>query len=100
LRIKWTRPALTDFAEAQDYIAVDNPQAAAQIAQRIRDSVRKLREFPYIGRPGDDLQTREWHVQRTPYLLVYRLREDVIEIVRIWHGRRDPQSKPPVEAGG
>ena len=51
----------------------------------------KLVQFPYIGRPGDDLKTREWRVQRTPYLLVYRLSGDVIEIIRVWHDKRDPQ---------
>jgi toxin ParE1/3/4 len=91
--------ALADFAEAQEYIAADNPKAAVEVAQRIRDSVRKLSEFPYIGRPGDDAVTREWNVRRTPYLVVYRLREDAIEIVRVWHMRRDPQSKETTEGG-
>lgn len=91
LRVKWTRLALGDFAEAQRYIAEENPQAAAEVAGRIRASVLKLVDFPYIGRPGDDLVTREWRVQRTPYLVVYRLRDDVIEIARVWHSKRDPQ---------
>jgi len=30
-------------------------------------------------------------VQRTPYLLVYRLSDQVIEIIRVWHDKRDPQ---------
>jgi len=82
--------ALTDFNDAQGYIASDNPQAARKVAQRILDSVRKLREFPYIGRPGDDGATREWQVQGTPYLVVYRLHNDIVEITRVWHSRRDP----------
>ena len=93
LRIKWTRLALADFSEAQDHIAADDPLAAIRVAQRIRDSVLKLSDFPYIGRPGDDLITREWRVQRTPYVVVYRLREDMIEVVRIWHTRRAPGAK-------
>jgi toxin ParE1/3/4 len=91
LKVKWTRLALADFASAQSYIAAENPQAAAEIARRIRASVLKLVQFPYIGRPGDDLMTREWRVQRTPYLVVYRLSGEVIEITRVWHDKRDPQ---------
>jgi plasmid stabilization system protein ParE len=30
-------------------------------------------------------------VQRTPYLLVYRLSDEVIEIIRVWHEKRDTQ---------
>ena len=48
-------------------------------------------QFPYIGLSGDDLKTREGRVQRTPYLLVYRLSGDVIEMVRVWHDKREPQ---------
>ena len=91
MKVRWTRLALADFASAQSYIAAENPQAATEIARRIRVSVLKLVQFPCIGRPGDDLKTREWRVQRTPYLLVYRLSDEVIEIIRVWHDKRDPQ---------
>ncbi|MGQ0801230.1 MAG: hypothetical protein ACT4NL_14125 [Pseudomarimonas sp.] len=33
--------------------------------------------------PSNDLATREWRVQQTPYLVVYRLRGDTVEIIRI-----------------
>jgi toxin ParE1/3/4 len=62
LKVRWTRLALADFSSAQRYIAAENPQAAMEIARRIRASVLKLEQFPYIGRPGDDLKTREWRV--------------------------------------
>ncbi len=91
MKVRWTRLALADFASGQRYIAAENPQAATDVARRIRVSVLKLVQFPYIGRPGDDLKSREWRVQRTPYLLVYRLSGDVIEIIRVWHEKRDPQ---------
>ncbi len=92
LKLSWTRLALADFTEAQSYIAADNSRAAVAVARRVQASVRKLRDFPYIGRPSDDLMTRQWRVQQTPYLVVYRLRSDVIEIIRIWHAKRDPHA--------
>ncbi len=36
--------------------------------------------------------TREWVVSQTPYLLVYRVRNDEVEILRVWHTKRDPKS--------
>ena len=92
MRVKWTQLALRDFADAQRHIAKDNPKAAADVARRIREGVNKLQAFPYIGRPGDDLVTREWCVQRTSYLVVYRLLGDLIEITRIWHTKRDRET--------
>lgn len=35
LKVRWTRPALADLTEAQDYIARDNPSAAEAVAKRV-----------------------------------------------------------------
>ncbi|MCG6118155.1 MAG: type II toxin-antitoxin system RelE/ParE family toxin [Aquimonas sp.] len=66
-------------------------KATTEIARRIRASALKLESFRYIGRPGDNLKTREWRVQRTPYPVVHRLSDELIEIVRVWHDKRYPQ---------
>ena len=93
MKVKWTRPALTDFIEAQAYIAKDNPQAAQTVAQRLWDAAQQLADHPQIGRAGHAPGTREWVVAQTPYLVVYRLRNGAIEILRLWHTRRDWQSE-------
>lgn len=89
MRVRWARVALADLAQAQDRIANDNPAAAGRIAARIHEATLKLREYPLIGRIGDDPDTREWPVRGTPYLVVYEIRDDGIEILRVWHMRRD-----------
>jgi toxin ParE1/3/4 len=93
LRLRWTALALNDFEQAHDHINQDNPEAARQIAQRLLDAARTLLDYPYIGRVGEDETTREWQVQKTPYLLVYTIKDEVIEIVRVWHFARDPSSR-------
>ncbi|MHB8533824.1 MAG: type II toxin-antitoxin system RelE/ParE family toxin [Sulfuricaulis sp.] len=94
MKIRWTRPALNDLIEAQTYIAQNNPQAAQAVAQRLWDSARGLADHPQIGRPGHVADTREWIVRRTPYLIVYRGRAEILEILRLWHTKRDWQSEP------
>jgi len=89
LKLKWTRRALRQLAEAQDYIAKDNPTAARQIAERIAEAARLLLTQPEMGRPGRIAGTREWVVQRTQYFLVYRLYEDTLQILRVLHGKQD-----------
>ncbi len=36
-RVRWTRPALRHLEEIQDFIAADDPRAAFDVAERIRD---------------------------------------------------------------
>jgi len=77
MTLKWTPAALTDLAQAQAYIAAENPRAAQRVAERIHKATHVLKDYPEIGRVGELTDTREWVVKQTPYLLVYRLREGV-----------------------
>jgi toxin ParE1/3/4 len=92
LRVRWTRPALTDLIEAQAYIARENPAAAQTVALRVWDAARQLGEHPELGRAGHVPQTREWVVSQTPYLLVYRVKDKALDILRVWHGRQNWQT--------
>lgn len=88
-RLEWSIKPLVDFDKAQAYIARESPFAAQAVADRILQASRQLMQTPDIGRPGLIPGTRHWSVQRTPYLIVYRTKADTIEILRVWHGRRD-----------
>ena len=94
LKLRWTHPALADLVEAQNYIARDNATAVRAIAQRIWDAAQKLRDNPDIGRKGHVQGTREWVVNGSPYLIVYRVKNDAVEILRVWHGRRNWRNEP------
>lgn len=94
LKLRWTRPALADLIEAQEQISKENPQAAGEVAQRVWDSAANLVSNPKIGRAGHVAGTREWVVRRAPYLIVYRERPGELEILRVWHTRRDWQNEP------
>lgn len=64
---------------------------------RVVEATRRLLDYPHIGRIGEDEETREWWVRHTPYLLVYRIKDDVIEILRVWHMKREPRMRPRAE---
>ena len=93
MKLRWTRLALADFEQAHDHIARENPEAARQIAQRILDATEVLVEHPRIRRDGKDEDSREWHVDKTPYLLVYSINDDVIELWRVWHESQDSSTR-------
>ena len=88
MKIKWHRKARQDLRDARTYIAKDNPQAAAQVAQRILQAIERLPANPGIGRTGRVMDTRELVIAGTPYLVPYRVMGDVIVILRVLHGAR------------
>ena len=95
MRLVWTRLAIADLAEAREYIAADNPAAAARLAARVVEAVRALLAAPQLGHVGAIRETREWHVGQTPYRVIYRLRQPRVEILRVLHERRQwPASSP------
>ncbi len=91
--IRWHRLARQDLRQVRDYIARDNPKAAARVAQRIRTAVERLSENPGIGRPGRVIDTRELAVTGTPYLVPYTVSDNEIAILRVLHGAQ--QWPPP-----
>ena len=91
--IVWLPIAVQDVIHLRTYIADLDPQAASQIAQRIEQAVSHLATMPNIGRPGRLFGTRELVISGTPFLAVYRVQNNRIEILRILHGRQNfPES--------
>jgi len=72
---------------AIEFIQDDNPSAAAKTAATMCARIERLVAFPPLGRSGEVAGTRELVV--APYVVVYRVRDEVIEIVQIWHGAQD-----------
>lgn len=83
--IKWMDPSLVDLKKIELYIARDKPQAARQIARKIKLQVSRLQEFPTIGRTGQVAGTRELIISATPFLVIYRIQKDEIEVMRVLH---------------
>lgn len=88
MRVRWLRRALKNLDEEAEYIARDNPQAATRIVERIATSVGQLATHPASGRPSRVPGTRELVVSGTPYIVPYRVHDDTVEILRIFHGAR------------
>jgi toxin ParE1/3/4 len=88
VRVKWLRRALSDLDAEVRYIAQDNPELAVQIYAYVRERVAGLETFPESGRPGRVFGTRELVIGRYSYLVPYRIKNETVEILRIFHARR------------
>jgi toxin ParE1/3/4 len=86
-RIRWTEPAARDLTHICDYTEQrDGPAAARRIALRIHGAIEQLATFPESGRIGRKPGPRELIFRGLPFLALYRLRPDAVEIARILHG--------------
>jgi toxin ParE1/3/4 len=89
MNIVWSPEAIRDLAALRAYIAEDDPAAAQKVVLRIIEIVEQaLPSNPQIGRPGRVPGTRELVIVRTPYIVPYRVRRNVLEILRVYHGAR------------
>jgi toxin ParE1/3/4 len=83
--IRWTLAGTkTRFSQVQ-YIADQNPQAADRLEQELVTQIRILADHPNMGRTRRRPGTREWVIARTPFIVVYRVTRDHIDILRILH---------------
>ena len=85
MRIRWTRTAIRNLEAIQAFIETDDPAAAARTALRIITSVENLAQHPHLGRSGRVPGTRELVIASLPYLVAYRVRGNVLEILRVLH---------------
>lgn len=89
MRVRWTKPAARDLTQICDYIEEKGSAATARrVALSIYESVAGLAKFPEQGRTGKKPGTRELILSGLPYLAVYRLRGEAVEVLRILHGAR------------
>ena len=86
-QIRWTTEASDQFEAAVKHIQQDNPADARNVAQAVIDSIEQLATFPALGRPGEVKGTRE--LVSSPYVIVYRSTDEIVEILHIWHGAQD-----------
>lgn len=82
---QWLDDAVRDLQALRHYIAKDNPIAANRIAKKILATITVLLEQPNIGRPGRVSGTRELIISGTPYVVPYRVKNNTIEILRVFH---------------
>ena len=90
MEIRWSLPAAEDLERICTWIERDNPAAAKRVANTIYHGVAQLKNLPGLGRESSRMSGwRELVFAPLPYIAVYRVQENVIEIARIYHGAQD-----------
>ena len=89
MKLFWSRRAIDDLRAIRTFVEKDNRTAATKIALHIIESVETMiPENPGIGRSGRVPGTREFVVAHTLYIVPYRVRHGMVEVLRVYHGAR------------
>jgi addiction module RelE/StbE family toxin len=94
-RLEYAPRYFRRLEDIHERIVADNPTAASRMIERIKAAVMRLAASPALGRPGRVADTRELVIPRTPYIVPYRVKGDVVQIITILHSaQRWPDRLP------
>jgi len=93
MRVKWLQTAIKSFDKAMAYIAKEDEEAAQEMSDYIKARVAGLIEQPHQGRPGRIFGTRELVIDKFPFIVPYRVKNDEVQILRVFHTSRKPPRK-------
>lgn len=90
MTLVWSRRATREAERAAEWIARDRPLGALEWLDGLYAVVKRLEQFPFSGHvlPEIPLAARR-EIPYRGFRVIYRLRPDAIEILRVAHARRD-----------
>jgi toxin ParE1/3/4 len=89
MEVRWSPEAADDLEGIVIRIRRDNPPAARRIADAMYQRCAGLQLFPNRGRRGRVAGTRELVLAPLPFIIVYRVKAEAVEIARIYHSAQN-----------
>ncbi len=86
-RLRWTPAAADDLEATHSFLNTTRGRdiAKATVTQIYRD-LKLLTRFPELGRViAQDGDIRQFFLTPLPYVVIYRLRYDAVELLHIFH---------------
>lgn len=87
--VRWTPQAADDLDSIAEFISKDSPHYSSLFVLDVLCAVDRLIQFPKSGRVVPEINdplVRE--VILGSYRIIYRLRQDIVEILTVFHGSR------------
>jgi addiction module RelE/StbE family toxin len=88
MRTRFSERAIRSLTSIWNHIAIDSPEAASRVVGTIVEAALRLEQFPLSGRAGRIQGTRELAVPGLPYIVPYRIVDDVVLIPSVIHTSR------------
>ncbi len=90
-QVIWTQTAAEDLKEIVQYIALDDSDAAARLAEYIIRSIENASNMPFANRsvPEKGEESIRESILK-PYRIIYQTetKREVLHVLRIWHAAR------------
>lgn len=95
LALRWTEHAIAQLAALAEFISLDSPVYAEQVVDRVVARFERARRHPASGRMVPEFGREDVReLIDGPYRLVYRVRQDAVEVLSILHGRQQVGDVP------
>jgi toxin ParE1/3/4 len=96
MRLHVSRQAERDLEEIGDFIALDNPSRALTFVEELRGRCDGLTDFPESHPVRPEFGHGVRLAVHGKYLILYAVRSDVLEVLRVIHGARDLSGLGPL----
>jgi len=89
MKILWTKEALFQLGEIENYIAGDNPNAGAEFIDKIISKAETLKDNPKMGRVVPELAIEKIReILYKNYRIVYIVKKNSLEILTVFEGHK------------
>ena len=95
MKLAFRTQAKRDLRWFSLYYAERFPEGRKQAEQSFRDTIKLVLGNPHAGKRLDGVDARKLPVSRTPFVLVYTVAGDTVDVIRVWDARSDPRELIP-----
>lgn len=88
-RIRWAPAAAHDLELVAAYLRENHPHFLQSTIEKLYRAANSLKQFPNRGRRGKLEGTRELVLAPLPYVVVYSVEQQLVNILRIMHTSPD-----------
>ena len=92
MKVRFLKRAVRDLHQIEEYIRAESPSGAARVGARIRKRAEDLGQFPFQGTKSEHADLFQLYVARTPYILIYRVRNDEVHVITVVHASQRRRS--------
>ncbi len=89
MRLRLSPHVPGDLEEIADFIAQDSPRQAARMLRMLRVRMKEIARQPQLYRARPELGSDARLATAGHYVILFRIRHDVVRIERVVHGSRD-----------
>jgi toxin ParE1/3/4 len=93
MKITYLRSTVADMRWWRWYFAKNFPEGRTRAEKHLLGTIELLEQNPEIGMVVEGRNLRKLQIRNTQFMIIYRIRIDHIEIVRVWDTRQKPHDK-------